>query len=297
MTKSKNMEENVNTVGAADRIKTAALNAAKGLSRAQAERAATAAARNVNAYGQKEEGPSRWQEKKVAKRQMYLMSTEKAVKLGTRKEDRTCVMSQQCQKCLQIGHWTYDCKNDRTYMSRSSRIRLLKNPQLRPQLSLGETSNSFLRVLSEEILNTDNTLLQTTMKNKKRWREGPKDNNSDSDGSGSPPDSGTSESEESSSRTATSSGTFSSSTNSTPSRTSSSSQKSTNSTVSINTPPDSEDEEGTHPSSCPRGSKEEYRGLTTEGARKKRQMKLSKAITKVEKGLKKRKKKRRKSKK
>jgi hypothetical protein len=41
---------------AADKIKAAALSAAKGLSRAQAERAAAAAARNVNAYGQKEEG-------------------------------------------------------------------------------------------------------------------------------------------------------------------------------------------------------------------------------------------------
>jgi hypothetical protein len=36
---------------AQDRIKAAALSAAKGLSRAQAERAAAAAARNVNAYG------------------------------------------------------------------------------------------------------------------------------------------------------------------------------------------------------------------------------------------------------
>ena len=55
---------------AAERIKAAALSAAKGLSRAQAERAAAAAARNVNAYGQKEEGPSRWPERKEAKRQM-----------------------------------------------------------------------------------------------------------------------------------------------------------------------------------------------------------------------------------
>ena len=71
---------------AAERIKAATLSAAKGLSRAQAERAAAAAARNVNAYGQKEEGPSRWQEKREAKRQMYLNSTEKAVRLGERKD-------------------------------------------------------------------------------------------------------------------------------------------------------------------------------------------------------------------
>ena len=59
---------------AAERIKAAALSAAKGLSRAQAERAAAAAARNVNAYGQKEEGPSRWQEKREAKRQLNIYS-------------------------------------------------------------------------------------------------------------------------------------------------------------------------------------------------------------------------------
>jgi hypothetical protein len=48
--------------------------------------AAIGATRHVNAYGQREEGPSRWQERKEAKRQMYLMSTERAVKLGVRKK-------------------------------------------------------------------------------------------------------------------------------------------------------------------------------------------------------------------
>ncbi|CAO2833124.1 unnamed protein product [Amaranthus hypochondriacus] len=124
---------------AADRIKAAALSAAKGLSRAQAEKAATAAARNVNAYGQKEEGPSRWQERKEAKRQMYLMSTEKAVRLGERKDLKTNMSStgggaSQCQKCFQFGHWTYECKNERVYISRPSRSQLLKNPKLRQKL-------------------------------------------------------------------------------------------------------------------------------------------------------------------
>eukprot|EP01018_Ginkgo_biloba_P006273 Gb_37033 [translate_table: standard] len=125
---------------AADRIKAAALTAAKGLSRAQAERAAAAAARNVNAYGQKEEGPSRWQERKEAKRQMYLMSTEKAVKLGVRKDLKPSASSgtaaQQCQKCFQSGHWTYECKNERVYMSRPSRTQQLKNPKLKMKFSV-----------------------------------------------------------------------------------------------------------------------------------------------------------------
>ncbi|XP_030456229.1 uncharacterized protein LOC130139549 [Syzygium oleosum] len=125
---------------AAERIKAAALSAAKGLSRAQAERAATAAARNVNAYGQKEEGPSRWQEKREAKRQMYLMSTEKAVKLGERKDLKASVStiggSAQCQKCYQPGHWTYQCTNERVYISRPSRTQLLKNPKLNAEARL-----------------------------------------------------------------------------------------------------------------------------------------------------------------
>ncbi|PQP93010.1 zinc finger CCHC domain-containing protein 10 [Prunus yedoensis var. nudiflora] len=126
---------------AAERIKAAALSAAKGLSRAQAERAAASAARNVNAYGQKEEGPSRWQEKREAKRQMYLMSTEKAVRLGERKDLKSNLTTisgaaSQCQKCFQPGHWTYECKNERAYISRPSRTQQLKNPKLKMKVSV-----------------------------------------------------------------------------------------------------------------------------------------------------------------
>ncbi|KAI5650902.1 hypothetical protein M9H77_36907 [Catharanthus roseus] len=125
---------------AAEKIKAQTLSAAKGLSRAQAERAAAAAARNVNAYGQKEEGPSRWQERKEAKRQMYLMSTEKQVRLGERKDLKSSMSTlgaaSQCQKCFQTGHWTYECKNERVYISRPSRTQQLKNPKLRMKVSI-----------------------------------------------------------------------------------------------------------------------------------------------------------------
>jgi hypothetical protein len=104
------------------------------LSRAQAERAAAAAARNVNAYGQKEEGPSRWQERKEAKRQMYLCSTEKPPILGVKPKASTTSSGgaySRCQKCFQLGHWTYECKNDHTYISRPSRTQQLKSPKLK----------------------------------------------------------------------------------------------------------------------------------------------------------------------
>ncbi|CAI9761634.1 unnamed protein product [Fraxinus pennsylvanica] len=136
---SKNKDE-IGGQDAAERVKAAALSAAKGLSRAQAERAAAAAARNVNAYGQKEEGPSRWQERKEAKRQMYLMSTEKQVRLGERKDLKSSASAlgaaSQCQKCFQTGHWTYECKNERVYISRPSRTQQLKNPKLRMKPSI-----------------------------------------------------------------------------------------------------------------------------------------------------------------
>lgn len=159
---------------AADRIKAAALSAAKGLSRTQAERAAAAAARNVNAYGQKEEGPSRWQERKEAKRQMYLMSTEKAVKLGVRKELKagggvTLGGSQQCQKCFQVGHWTYECKNDRVYISRPSRTQQLMNPKLRPKLMDAEEILPDERALEREALR-DAAVRKSDMRSRKRRR-------------------------------------------------------------------------------------------------------------------------------
>eukprot|EP00271_Cylindrocystis_brebissonii_P014678 TRINITY_DN36128_c0_g1_i1.p1 TRINITY_DN36128_c0_g1~~TRINITY_DN36128_c0_g1_i1.p1 ORF type:complete len:407 (+),score=65.27 TRINITY_DN36128_c0_g1_i1:180-1400(+) len=128
------MASNDKSVPAAARIKEAAMNASKGLSRAQAERAAAAAARNVNAYGQKEEGPSRWQERKEAKRQMYIDSTEKAVILGVRASKAQVISGNQvCQKCYKPGHWGYECKNERVYLSRPSRTQQLKNPRLRPR--------------------------------------------------------------------------------------------------------------------------------------------------------------------
>lgn len=169
---------------AAERIKAAALSAAKGLSRAQAERAAAAAARNVNAYGQKEEGPSRWQEKREAKRQMYLMSTEKAVKLGERKDLKPTMSAMggmaQCQKCFQSGHWTYECKNERVYISRPSRTQQLKNPKLRANVSVTYDLDDNNPAAKEE----------TSSKKTKRKHRSDSDSGSDSEDSVFETDSG-----------------------------------------------------------------------------------------------------------
>jgi hypothetical protein len=154
---------------AADRIKAQAMSNAKGLSRAQAERAAEAAARNVNAYGQKEEGPSRWQERKEAKRQMYLMSTEKAVRLGVKPNAvPTSNAGGQCQKCFQTGHWTYECKNERVYMMRPSRTEQLKNPRLKkPYLP---ASSQFVNPDLEKEMEEERKLMREKLKKEKSER-------------------------------------------------------------------------------------------------------------------------------
>ncbi|KAI7841725.1 hypothetical protein COHA_004591 [Chlorella ohadii] len=36
-----------------------------------------------------------------------------------------------CQRCLQQGHWTYECKNEPVYQSRPTRTQQLKNPRVR----------------------------------------------------------------------------------------------------------------------------------------------------------------------
>ncbi|KAF8053780.1 hypothetical protein N665_1374s0002 [Sinapis alba] len=193
---------------AADRIKAATLTAAKGLSRTQAERAATAAARNVNAYGQKEEGPSRWQEKREAKRQMYLMSTEKAVRLGERKDKSMSASAvvggggSQCQKCFQTGHWTYECKNERVYVSRPSRTLQLKNPKLRMKPSVDDDLDDE----EEKVEVTNGKEEEGEKRRSKRKQRSKSDSGSDSEASvfessdgGSESSSGESDSEYSSS--------------------------------------------------------------------------------------------------
>lgn len=171
---SSSKKEEAGGQDAAERIKAAALSAAKGLSRAQAERAAEAAARNVNAYGQKEEGPSRWQERKEAKRQMYLMSTEKQVRLGERKDVKNSMSTVSgagsCQKCFEIGHWTYECKNERVYISRPSRTQQLKNPKLRMKPVSYDLDNPDIVNEVEPEKNSKKTKTKTVRKSKRKHK-------------------------------------------------------------------------------------------------------------------------------
>ncbi|KAJ3763699.1 zinc knuckle-domain-containing protein [Lentinula raphanica] len=45
-----------------------------------------------------------------------------------------------CQKCLGRGHYTYECKNARPYVSRPSRTQQLENPRALGKLNGGKPS-------------------------------------------------------------------------------------------------------------------------------------------------------------
>ncbi|KAH8114548.1 zinc knuckle-domain-containing protein [Phellopilus nigrolimitatus] len=108
-----------------------------------------------------------------------------------------------CQKCLKRGHFTYECKNSRPYVSRPSRTQQLEKPKLLAKLkSEGKPSVE----VPEEFKNKSGTadkILEAKEKERenapvarKRKRSGSSDSSSDSD---SDSDSSGSDSSESSS--------------------------------------------------------------------------------------------------
>jgi len=114
---------------AADRIKAAALSAAKGLSSKDCE--------FLWPDGRRAQSMAGAERSEAAD---VFVSTEKAVKLAVRKDLKPTPSSrgsvQQCQKCFQSGHWTSECKNERVYMSRPSRTQQLKNPKRKMRISV-----------------------------------------------------------------------------------------------------------------------------------------------------------------
>jgi len=52
------------------------------------------------------------------------------VKAGTQPAVRGAVAT-TCQKCLQLGHWTFECKNQPVYIRRPTRTQQLLNPKVR----------------------------------------------------------------------------------------------------------------------------------------------------------------------
>ncbi|KAG0366170.1 hypothetical protein BGZ54_005717 [Gamsiella multidivaricata] len=60
--------------------------------------------------------------------------------------------TQQCQKCLEYGHYTYDCKAERVYKARPSRTQQLKKPMKRMQVEVPEEFLPKKKGLADKIL-------------------------------------------------------------------------------------------------------------------------------------------------
>ena len=58
---------------------------------------------------------------------------------------------QQCQRCLQYGHWTYECINKPVYLYRPSRTQLFKNKQYTLPLIINEEPPEKIKVKGPEI--------------------------------------------------------------------------------------------------------------------------------------------------
>ncbi|KAK0244185.1 zinc knuckle-domain-containing protein [Armillaria nabsnona] len=129
----------------------------------------------------------------------------------------TATSSTVCQKCLGSGHFTYQCKNTRPYVSRPSRTQQLENPRVlaklkadgKPSVEVPEefknpkgTANKILAAKEKE--REEEKAVEGSSKRRKRARSGSSsdsssdsDSDSDSSSSGSDSDSGSSSSESS----------------------------------------------------------------------------------------------------
>ena len=124
----------------------------------------------------------------------------------------------RCQKCLEMGHWTYECKNKRKYVHRSSRT-----AQLRKRLKVEEEDQKVEK------------LLELKKAKEKGLKEKAPSSSSSSDSSSSDDESSSSDSSSSTSGSSSSSDTSSSSSDS------SSDDSSTSSSDSSTDSSDSED--------------------------------------------------------
>ena len=71
---------------------------------------------------------------------------------------------QQCQKCLQFGHWTYECLNEPAYLYRPSRTQLFKNKQYTLPLVINEEPPEKIKVKGPEFNSINSNLNNNSSK-------------------------------------------------------------------------------------------------------------------------------------
>ncbi|KAK7682382.1 hypothetical protein QCA50_014587 [Cerrena zonata] len=100
--------------------------------------------------------------------------------------------STTCQRCLKTGHFTYECKGERPYISRPSRTQQLENPRVLAKLKSDGKPSVEVPEEFKQKSGTANKILEAKEKERAKEKEPPKkksrrrsssssDSNSDSD--------------------------------------------------------------------------------------------------------------------
>ncbi|KAF9399460.1 hypothetical protein BGX21_006196 [Mortierella sp. AD011] len=69
---------------------------------------------------------------------MHRFNQNKGPKFSASASRAKAPPTQQCQKCLEYGHYTYDCKAERVYKARPTRTQQLKKPLKRIEVEVPE---------------------------------------------------------------------------------------------------------------------------------------------------------------
>ncbi|KAL4081065.1 zinc knuckle-domain-containing protein, partial [Scleroderma citrinum] len=76
-----------------------------------------------------------------------------------------------CQKCLKTGHFTYECKSSRPYVSRPSRTQMLDNPKLLTKLKADGKPSVEVPAEFTQKSGTANRILEEKEKEREREKE------------------------------------------------------------------------------------------------------------------------------
>ncbi|XP_020610770.1 zinc finger CCHC domain-containing protein 10-like isoform X1 [Orbicella faveolata] len=108
--------------------------------------------------------------------------------------------NQRCQKCLQIGHWTYECNNKRKYLQRDSRTAVIKK-----KIKLMKSASENTDTTNSEALDKEKETSEKSSSDESDESDSDSDESSTSDDSDSSDDSSSSSSGSSSSNSSSSS--------------------------------------------------------------------------------------------
>ncbi|CAH0552665.1 unnamed protein product [Brassicogethes aeneus] len=99
---------------------------------------------------------------------------------GKKKDPTYPPQGVRCQKCLEYGHWSYECKNKRKYVHRSSRTQTLKKRLKTMDIAQRATDKK-----SEAKTDSKNDKTKSKNKNDNRSSSSDSDDSSSSDNSSS----------------------------------------------------------------------------------------------------------------